>query len=167
MIEDTLDLETSSGAMETFVCRPERGGPFPAVLFLMDAPGIREELRDMVRRLATVGYYVLLPNLYYRAGRDTMYGPDVLEKGSAENERMRAVRTKMTIPPVMDDVADMLAFVDRQSDVRRRVLHERALCPGGCRAFFRSYRRRRLDSRYLARQRRRGKPASFVCEDDG
>ena len=34
----------------------------------------REELRDMARRLCTVGYYVLLPNLYYRAGRDTIYG---------------------------------------------------------------------------------------------
>ena len=105
--------------METFVCRPERGGPFPAVFFLMDAPGIREELRDMVRRLATVGYYVLLPNLYYRAGRDTTYGPDVLEAGSTDHKRMRAVRTKMTIPPVMQDVADMLAYVDRQPDVRR------------------------------------------------
>ena len=69
--------------METFISRPERGGPFPAVLLLMDAPGIREELRDMARRLATVGYYVLLPNLYYRAGRDTIFGPDVLDQGSA------------------------------------------------------------------------------------
>ena len=25
------------------------------------------------------------------------------EEGSAEHQRMRAVRTKMTIPPVMDD----------------------------------------------------------------
>ena len=81
MIEDTLDIATKDGAMETFVCRPERGGPFPPVLLLMDAPGVREELRDMARRLATVGYYVLLPNLYYRAGRDTIFGPDVLEQG--------------------------------------------------------------------------------------
>ena len=105
MIEQTLDIATKDGAMETFICHPERGGPYPAVLLLMDAPGIREELRDMARRLGTVGYYVLLPNLYYRAGRDTIYGPDVLTHGSAEHGRMRAVRTKMTIPPVMDDVA--------------------------------------------------------------
>ena len=50
----------------------------------MDAHGIREELKDMARRLGTVGYYVLLPNLYYRAGRDTIYGPDVQEEGSAD-----------------------------------------------------------------------------------
>jgi carboxymethylenebutenolidase len=114
MIEETLDVATGDGAMETFVCRPERGGPYPAVFFLMDAHGIREELRDMARRLATVGYFVLLPNLYYRAGRDTIYGPEVGEHGSVEHSRMRAVRTKMTIPPVMDDVAAMLAFIDGQ-----------------------------------------------------
>jgi len=111
MIEETRDIATGSGAMETFICRPERGS-YPAVFFLMDAPGIREELRDMTRRLASVGYCVLLPNLYYRAGRDTTYGPDVLEQGSAEHTRMRAVRTKMTIPPVMDDIAALLRFVD-------------------------------------------------------
>ena len=112
MIEETLDIVTKDGAMETFVCRPERGDPCPPVLLLMDAPGIREELRDMARRLGTVGYFVLLPNLYYRAGRDTVFGPNVLEEGSAERARMRAVRTKMTVPPVMADVTAMLAFVD-------------------------------------------------------
>jgi carboxymethylenebutenolidase len=117
MIEETVDITTADGPMETFLCRPERGGPYPAVFFLMDAHGIREELRDMARRLATVGYYVLLPNLYYRAGRDTIFGPDVMEEGSPEHTRMRAVRVTMTIPPVMRDVAAMLAFVDRQDAV--------------------------------------------------
>ena len=118
MLEDTIDVPTPAGLMPTFVCRPDRGGPFPAVFLLMDAPGIREELRDMARRLATSGYLVLLPNLYYRAGPDTYYGPDVLTAGSAEHARMRAVRTRMTIPPVMDDFAAMLAFVDARDDVR-------------------------------------------------
>jgi carboxymethylenebutenolidase len=131
MIEITLDIITRAGAMETFVCRPERGGPFPPVFMLMDAPGIREELRDMARRLSTVGYCVLLPNLYYRAGRDTIYGPDVLEEGSAERERMRAVRTKMTIPPVMEDIADMLKFIDAQQDVRKGPVGTHGYCMSG------------------------------------
>jgi carboxymethylenebutenolidase len=97
----------------------------------MDAPGIREELRDMARRLGTVGYYVLLPNLYYRAGRDTIFGPSVLEEGSAEHKRMRAVRTNMTIPPVMDDVAAMIAFVDRQKEVRSGPIGLHGYCMSG------------------------------------
>ena len=118
VIEQTLDIATGDGAMETFLCRPERNLPVPAVLMLMDAPGIREELRDMARRLATVGYCVLLPNLYYRAGRDTLFGADVLDEGSDEWRRMRAIRTKMTIPPVMRDVAAMLAFLDAEEAVK-------------------------------------------------
>src|SRR6185437_13972268 len=120
MIEETTDIATRDGAMETFICHPERGGPYPAVMLLMDAPGIREELRDMARRLGTVGYYVLLPNLYYRAGRDTIYGPDVLERDSPDYARMRAVRTKMTIPPVMDDVGAMLGFIDTRDTAKPR-----------------------------------------------
>ncbi|HJQ60043.1 MAG TPA: dienelactone hydrolase family protein [Vineibacter sp.] len=131
MIEDILDIPTKDGAIETFICRPERGGAFPAVLLLMDAPGIREELYDMARRLSTVGYHVLLPNLYYRAGRDTKYGPDVLEHGSAEHTRMRAVRTKMTIPPVMDDIAAMLAFIDQQPAVKRGPIGCHGYCMSG------------------------------------
>jgi hypothetical protein len=61
VIEETLDIVTKDGAMETFTVHPERGGPYPPVFLMMDAPGIREELRMMARRLATVGYYVLLP----------------------------------------------------------------------------------------------------------
>lgn len=131
MIEETVDVQTHDGAMETFLCRPERGGPYPAVLLLMDAPGIREELRDMARRLGTVGYHVLLPNLYYRAGRDTIYGPDVLEEGSAEQQRMRSVRTKMTIPPVMDDVAAMIAYLDRQPAVKKGPIGCHGYCMSG------------------------------------
>jgi len=131
MIEDIVDIPTASGALETFIVHPERGGPHPAVLMLMDAPGIREELYDMARRLGTVGFYVVLPNLYYRAGRDTKYGPDVLTKGSAEQARMRAVRTKMTIPPVMEDFADMLAFVDTQKAAKPGPVGTHGYCMSG------------------------------------
>lgn len=131
MIEEIFDLETRAGAMETFTVKPERGGPWPPVLFLMDAPGIREELYDMARRLASVGYFVMLPNLYYRAGKDTKYGPDVLEKGSDDHTRMRAIRTKMTIPPVMDDVADMIAWLDARDDVKPGLVGTHGYCMSG------------------------------------
>jgi carboxymethylenebutenolidase len=131
MIEQTLDIETRDGPMDTFICRPERGGAVPAIFFLMDAPGIRDELRDMSRRLATSGYCVVLPNLYYRAGRDSTFGPEVLEKDSDDHTRMRAIRTKMTIPPVMNDIADMLAFVDAQSYVRDGPIGCHGYCMSG------------------------------------
>lgn len=130
MIETTIDIQTNDGAMETFVVRPDRG-EHPVVFFLMDAPGIREELRDMSRRLATAGYCVLLPNLYYRAGRDTKYGPDVLVHGSEEHKKMRAVRTRMTIPPVMDDLSAMLNVITTQEGARRGQVGVHGYCMSG------------------------------------
>jgi carboxymethylenebutenolidase len=131
MIETTRDIPTRDGAMESFICHPERHGPHPAILMLMDAPGIREELRDIARRLASIGFYVVLPNLYYRAGRDSVFGPGVLAAGDPERERMRAIRTKMTIPPVMSDVAAMLAFLDAQPAVKPGAVGTHGYCMSG------------------------------------
>jgi carboxymethylenebutenolidase len=130
MIEETLDIPTRDGAMEAFVCRPDRG-THPAVLLLMDAPGIREELRDMTRRLTSVGYCVLLPNLYYRAGRDTKFDATVLNHGSPEHTRMRAIRTKMTIPPVMEDVGAMMQFLDGREGVKPGPIGVHGYCMSG------------------------------------
>ena len=66
MIERRVEIETPEGSMTTFEYHPEEGGPYPIVLYLMDAPSIRPALRDMASRLATAGYYVLLPFLFYR-----------------------------------------------------------------------------------------------------
>ena len=130
MIDISLDIPTSDGAMPCFISRPERGGPHPAVLLLMDAPGIREELRDMARRMASSGYVVLLPNLYYRAGGNPMFDANVLAD-HPERARMRAIRTKMTIPPVMDDIAAMLGFLDRQASVKPGPVGVHGYCMSG------------------------------------
>ena len=87
MHEYELEVQTKDGIMDTFVCHPEEEGPFPAIIIYMDAPGIREELRDMARRLGTVGYFVMLPNLYYRTGREGHYGYDLATIRSDDAER--------------------------------------------------------------------------------
>jgi carboxymethylenebutenolidase len=66
MLEQQIEITTADGTMTTFEFCPEDGGPYPIVLYLMDAPSIRPALRDMASRLASAGYYVLLPYLYYR-----------------------------------------------------------------------------------------------------
>lgn len=53
MIDRHLEIETGDGVMNTFITHPEEEGPHPVVLFLMDAPGKREELHDMARRLGS------------------------------------------------------------------------------------------------------------------
>src|SRR6266545_2225943 len=74
MIEREVDVTTSDGVMKTFIYHPEHDGPHPVVLYLMDAPSIRPVLKDMANRLASAGYYVMLPYLFYRGGPFRAFG---------------------------------------------------------------------------------------------
>jgi carboxymethylenebutenolidase len=111
MIERQLDIATKDGKSTTFIVHPDRNGPFPVILFLMDAPAIREELRDMARRFATSGYYVMLPNLYYRAGVMEL-GPIEADPEHPSRKRMFDLMNTLGISMVMDDCAGMLDFAD-------------------------------------------------------
>ena len=112
MIEQTIDIPTRHGATTTFIVHPERHGPHPVVLFFMDAPAIREELRDMARRIATVGYYVMLPNLYYRKGVLELKDLPPLDE-KATRARMFELMGSLSIPLVMSDGDALLDFADR------------------------------------------------------
>ena len=46
MIEQSLNIPTPSGSVDSFICYPERRRPAPGVIVYMDAPGIREELYE-------------------------------------------------------------------------------------------------------------------------
>lgn len=74
MIEREIEVTTADGEMKTFIFHPEFDGPHPVVLYLMDAPSIRPALKDMASRLATAGYYVMLPYLFYRGGPFREFG---------------------------------------------------------------------------------------------
>ena len=104
MIERQVDVTTPDGEMTTFIFHPEHGGPFPVVLYLMDAPSIRPALKDMASRLATAGYYVMLPYLFYRGGPFREFG--------ASDEDMHARRELMeTVTPtnIVGDAEALLA----------------------------------------------------------
>ena len=113
MIDQQIEIPTRDGTVTTFISHPERGGPFPVILFYMDAPGIREELRDMARRLATSGYYVVLPNMYYRAGVMEL-GPIPPDEDDPLRKRMFELMFSLTIPLVQQDTSDLLDFIATQ-----------------------------------------------------
>jgi carboxymethylenebutenolidase len=113
MIERDVDIQTDDGLMNSFITYPDEGGPFPVVLFYMDAPGKREELHDMARRIATVGYYVVLPNLYYRNVREVTYNgtPDA-------RKRMFELMSTLDIARITADTSSILAFLEGEEDAR-------------------------------------------------
>ena len=113
MIERQVDIHTPDGDMTTFVFHPEHDGPHPVVLYLMDAPSIRTALKDMASRLATAGYYVLLPYLFYRGAP--------FREFDRSDEDMHAVRELMgTVTPtnIVGDAEALLAFADADPAAR-------------------------------------------------
>lgn len=104
MIEAAVVIETSEGEMATFVVHPGDGSPAPVAIFLMDAPGKRELLHGMARRLASNGYYVMLPNLYYRT--TPAFELDFSSKESFE--RMVELMSRLGNKAVARDVSSLL-----------------------------------------------------------
>jgi carboxymethylenebutenolidase len=125
MIEQMTEIATRAGRMKAFVVHPQEGGPFPAVTIFMDIWGLREELFDIARRIATAGYHCTLPNLYYRQGdvrfeqRDAnghMVSFKLLPP--QERERMLAQRRALTDEMVIDDMGAILEFLRGQQVAR-------------------------------------------------
>jgi len=127
MIEETVDVLTTDGRMTTFTCRPERAGTHFAVVLLMDALGIREELRQMARRLAASGFYVLLPNLYYRLGVMEL-GPPPLPTDTEGRRQITHMVSSLSVPMIMDDTTALLDYIDKQPAATTRELG----CIGYC-----------------------------------
>ncbi len=107
MNELIVDIETPDGPMHTFTCWPDGAGPFPAIVFYMDAPAIREELYDMARRFAAEGYYVILPDLFYRFG--IIRFP---QRNQYSRAVWQAIMKELSNAMVMDDTRLLLDYMD-------------------------------------------------------
>lgn len=138
MQERFVDIPTADGHMDAFLVHPEEGGPFPAVLVLMDIWGLREELYDIARRVATVGYCCVLPNFWYRRGKVRYEFRD--EKGrmrslvtlpNAVQDEIRDNARLVTDRMAMADIGAALTFLDGVSAARPGAKGSLGYCLGG------------------------------------
>jgi len=130
MSQEQVSIQAADGACAAQVFSPGGAGPWPAVIFYMDAFGIRPAMVEMARHVAGAGYVVLLPDLFYRFGP---YGPlapkEVLAgdfraiigpmMGSTDNHKAAA------------DTAAFLAYLDTRSDVKGDKVGTVGFCMGG------------------------------------
>jgi carboxymethylenebutenolidase len=130
MIEQQIDIPTEDGATTTFIVHPDRDGPHPVILFYMDAPAIREELRDMARRFASAGYYVVLPNLYYRSGVMEL-GPLPRDANDPGRQRIMDLMATLTIAMIMRDTRALLDFIDTQDAASKGPMGAVGYCMSG------------------------------------
>ena len=115
MIERDVSVITKYGVMPSFAACLDAPGAFPPVILYMDAPGTREELRNMARRIAKAGYFCLLPDLYYRLGYLRF---DIPRRTPAMSVLISGAMASLSNAGVTDDTGGMLAFLDAQDRVK-------------------------------------------------
>src|SRR5579862_299625 len=86
-----IEITTDGGVCPAYVFKPSGSGPWPAVVVYMDGIGIRPAMLAIGERLATHGYFVLLPDLYYRAGP---YEPMNAHTVFTDPEQLARLRSK-------------------------------------------------------------------------
>ncbi len=139
IVEESLtSIRSGTGAIETFFTRPGGNGPFPAVILYMDIWGLREELFDLARRIATVGYCCLVPDLYHRQGKIRNGFRDAQGKmvsfarlSKEQQDIVLAPLRKLTDPMVVVDTAAILAFVDASEHIKHGAMGAIGYCMGG------------------------------------
>jgi carboxymethylenebutenolidase len=131
MSGERIDLKSDDGVLDLHVFTPRSGnGPWPAVVLYMDAFGVRPALADMAQRLASNGYVVALPNLYYRTPF-APFQPNVVLTEGPERERFKGMIASISHPMVMRDTRLVIAQLDQHSAVRRGGLGTLGYCMGG------------------------------------
>src|SRR4051794_14868294 len=81
----TIEIQAADGVAEAYLTGAEEGR-LPGVLLYVDAIGLRPRIEEMADRIASWGYVVLAPHVFYRDGRAAELAPqdDLREPGNRE-----------------------------------------------------------------------------------
>jgi carboxymethylenebutenolidase len=132
MSRTEISLPTPDGDARAFTFKPEGSGPWPAAVILMDAPAIRPALFDMGERLAKAGYYVLLPDLFWRAGPYPPVDIAAARAGDpAAQELFGKLRASTGAGRQMTDVKACLDFLDADPNAKPGKRGVSGYCMGG------------------------------------
>ena len=127
-----VEIRTRDGLCPSSVFRPAGSGPWPAILLYMDGPGIRPALFAMGERLAGHGYFVLLPDLFYRVGPYEPIDPKVhLADPVKRQEWFTKYMASASRANVREDTAAFLQYLAAQADVVQPKIGTTGYCMGG------------------------------------
>ena len=89
-------ISTPDGTCDATLHTPAGSGPWPAVIMFPDAGGVRDTFHVMAQRLADLGYAVLLPNIYYRAGAYEPFDLTTVFTVPEERDRLMSLAGSVT-----------------------------------------------------------------------
>jgi carboxymethylenebutenolidase len=129
---ERFEISTRDGNCPAYVYRPASGAPWPAVLVFMDGLGIRPAMLEIGERLASNGYFALLPDLFYRSGPYAPMNPHtVFSDPAARKVLMEKFFALATPANIMSDTSAFLDYLAAQPDVRPGGIGTTGYCMGG------------------------------------
>lgn len=116
----SVRIPTADGHADGFAAWPDGGERHPAVLLYSDAFGLRPELERKARELAGHGYYVLVPNIYYRhSGAPVLELPEHIgeQERPAVFAQVKPLVEGLTSERALADATAYLDFLAAQPEV--------------------------------------------------
>jgi carboxymethylenebutenolidase len=108
----TLEIVTADGTAPARLFEPSGGGKAGIILY-MDIFGPRPALDQMAERMASQGYTVLVPDLFYRIGA---YGPFDPRTAFSVEETKNQLRGMVAATPQAMTMADTGYFIEALSE---------------------------------------------------
>lgn len=130
-----IELQRAEGTLDALVFTPEGEGPWPLVVFYMDAFGLRPALEEMAGRLTEAGFAVLQPNLYWRSGPFEPFDPTGAFNDPDERARIMGLMHAVTVEHVADDTLALVSEIATGGRVRTERFGCLGYCMGGRMAF--------------------------------
>jgi carboxymethylenebutenolidase len=131
MARTEVTVPTQDGVCAATLHTPPDGGSRPAVILYHDGAGLRETFRVMADRLAGLGYAVLLPDLYYRAGGYAPFDVATVFTDPAERARLGSLVKSVTPEGTVSDTGAFLEFLAGRPEVSGTAVGTTGYCMGG------------------------------------
>jgi len=129
--ERALLIPTADGTCDATLHTPGGAGPWPAVIMFPDAGGVRPTFQAMAQRLADLGYAVLLPDTYYRAGPREPFDMHEVFRDREARQRMTALASTTTKDMVASDTGSILEVLAELPEVAGLAVGTTGYCMGG------------------------------------
>jgi carboxymethylenebutenolidase len=128
-ISDTVT--TPDGTAPVTFATPEGEGPWPGIVMYPDAGGPRDTFRDMAEQLASYGYAVLVPDVYYRDGDWAPFDMASVFNDQGERQRLFSMISKVTPDLMAADAAAFFDYLAARPDVKGEAFGTTGYCMGG------------------------------------
>jgi carboxymethylenebutenolidase len=136
----TFHYPTPDGPADARLFLPVGEGPWPLVVFCMDAFGLRPAMTTMAERLTAAGFAVVQPNLFWRSGPFAPFDTRTAFSDPTERPRIMGLMNAVHPPSVGSDTEALLAFLSADPRLKTDAVGLLGYCMGGRQAFFLSAR---------------------------